>query len=146
MLPRWHILIGALFTVFLWLVSPETSFFYLTLFFLSSVFIDLDHYLVAVYQNKSSSLSKSLSYFSKQQQIELREHKQGLRNKGHFFLFHTVEFLALVGVLGIFFTPFYYIFIGLVFHSLLDLASMAYVGRIYRREFFFFNWLKRLSK
>lgn len=141
MLPRWHVLLGAIFTLLLWIASPGISLFYLALVFLASIFIDLDHYLVAVHKNKSASLPQALDYYKEQQKLEIKLHKKGIRTKGHFFLFHTLEFHLLIAVLGVFFTPFFYIFLGMLFHSLLDVLDMLQKGRIYRREFFLTSWI-----
>ena len=48
MLPRWHIIFGAIFTAIIWIFSPETKIIYLSLVFLSSVLIDFDHYLITL--------------------------------------------------------------------------------------------------
>jgi len=143
MLSRWHILSGALFTGFIWLIAPETKLIYLALVFLSAFLIDFDHYMVAVYKTGKIRLSNALEYYERQKTEHMREHKKGIRKKGDFHLFHTVEFHALIGILGIFSTPFLYIFMGMIFHSLLDVADGLYKGWLYKREFFFFKWLRR---
>ena len=56
-------------------------------------------------------------------------------------MFHTVEFHLLVGLLGLVWIGFFYIFIGMIFHSLLDVVDLTKRDTFYRREFFFFNWL-----
>ncbi len=141
MLPRWHILLGGVFTLVIWLVAPTINIFYLLLVFLSSFLIDFDHYVNAAIRNKKLSLSQAFEYHRELEKKEKREQKQGIFVKGDFHLFHTVEFHILIGILSFFWAPFFYIFIGMIFHSLLDVASLLYVGRFYRRDYFFFNWL-----
>jgi len=136
MLPRWHILFGALFSIFVFIMFPETNFIYLLLLFLSSFLIDFDHYIVAVRKTGSLSLFRAFEYHEKAGRIADREHARGLRNKGDFHLFHTVEFIIFVGLLGLLWVGFFYIFIGMVFHSLLDLTSLICSERVYRRTFF----------
>ena len=136
MLPRWHILWGAVFTIIVFAVSPQTHFIYLALIFLSSVFIDLDHYFVAVKRSGRLSLNHAFEYHKVQEKIEIQEYNRKLYQKGDFHLFHTIEFHLLIAILGYFWTPFFYIFIGMLFHSLLDLVSLVYDDRLYRREFF----------
>ena len=145
MLPRWHILWGAVFTAVLWIAAPGTSWMYLGLVFLASVFIDLDHYIVAAMSTGTFHLRDAFDYHTEKGLEYAQNHAKGIREKGDFHLFHTIEFQALVGILGILWTPFFYIFIGLVFHSLLDLFYMLYHDVVYRREFFFFNWLAKLA-
>ncbi len=143
MLPRWHIFYGALFTPFFWIVAPITKAPYLALIFLASFFLDIDHYICAVLKTRKWSIKNALDYYKKQEIKELRNHIKGIRKKGDFQLFHTIEFHALIAVLGIFWVSFFYIFIGMAFHSLLDLFDMIKTGFLYRREYFFFNWLRK---
>ncbi|MEK6928692.1 MAG: hypothetical protein AABW65_01920 [Nanoarchaeota archaeon] len=143
MLPKWHVLYGALFSAFLWLLSPNISLIYLALTFLASFLIDFDHYINSVIKTKRFSLTHALEHHKKLGIVEIQEREKGIRKKEPFHLFHTVEFHVLIGILGIFWIFFFFIFIGIVFHSLLDLFSMIYKDRLYRREFFFFNWLRK---
>ena len=142
MIPRWHILFGAIFTLLIWFFAPNLNWIYLILLFLSSFLIDFDHYVNVVIKTKKLSLFHSFRYHDELQKIELQENKKGLRRKGDFHLFHTVEFHIFVGLLGIFWIGFFYIFIGMVFHSLLDLFWLLQKDRFYRREYFLFNWIK----
>ena len=142
MLPRYHILLGALLTFFIWYFAPGLSWKYLSLIFAASVLIDFDHYVCAVHKVKSVKLNKAFEYHKEDQKIAEREYKKGIRKRGDFHLFHTIEFHLFVGVLGLFWSIFFYVFIGMVFHSLLDVYDMAKEDKLYRREFFFFNWLR----
>ncbi len=144
MLPRWHILLGALFTILLWLAVPKISFLYLILVFLASFLIDADHYITsAIKSGRIINLGESFEYHRKKNKEQEREIAMGIRRKGDFNLFHTVEFHFLIGLLGIFWIGFFYIFIGMVFHSLMDVYDGLRKGWLHRREFFFFNWLRR---
>ncbi len=141
MLPRWHILSGAIFSALIWFFSPYINPLYIIAIFLSSFLIDIDHYINASVKNNHPSLLKSFAYYRKLDDRLEMEKRRGIRKKGDFHLFHTLEFHALIGFVGYFFPLFFYIFIGMVFHSLLDVADLVYTDRIYIREFFFFNWL-----
>ena len=143
MLPRWHIFWGAIFTLIIWYFAQDLKPIYLLLIFLSTFLIDLDHYLVAVKENNTLSLKRSLIYFKENNKKEISDHKKGKRNRGHFFLFHTIEFHIFIAILGLFWIGFFYIFIAMVFHSLLDLFWLLYHDMFYVREFFLFNWLRR---
>jgi len=112
MLPRWHILYGALFVIVIWLFVPNINPLYLIIIFLSSVIIDLDSYTNAIIKTK-----------------KIRG------KKGDFRLFHTIEFHILIAIISLFFTPFLYVFIGMVFHSLLDAGEMLYRDQLYGGEF-----------
>ena len=143
MLPRYHVLYGAIFTLLFWIIVPEVPLIYLAVLFLSSFLIDFDHYVVASYRNNHASLNKALKYHDKDKIIADKEYKRGIKRRGDFHLFHTIEFHFLIGFIGMFYALFFYIFIGMVFHSLLDVFDMLKSRRLYRREYFFFNWLRK---
>ncbi len=143
MLPRWHIALGALFTIIIWVAAPATNPLYLGILFAASFLIDFDHYVVAAIKQKKVHLKHALAYHRKIAREEHALHKKGIRKKGDFHLFHTVEFHALIAIVGIFFLPFFYMFIGMMFHSLLDLGDLLHKNRFYRREYFLTNWLRK---
>ena len=142
MLPKTHIFLGLIFSLLLKAIFPLTNWFYIFIIFLFSFLIDFDHYVAAVKTTKKWSLKKALNYYEKLGIEEEKRYARGIRKKGHFYLFHTLEFHALVGIIGIWFAPFMYIFIGMVFHSLLDFIFMIIEDKVYHREYFLFNWLK----
>jgi hypothetical protein len=146
MLPRWHIFFGAIFTTIIWTISPETNLLHLSLVFLSSFLIDFDHYLVALSNTHKLSLNKALEYFECLGEKEKTEQKHNKRKKGHFYLFHTLEFHVLILLLSLIYVEFFYIFLGMIFHSLLDIAWMLKKNRIYRREFLLVNWINNKFK
>lgn len=147
MLPRWHILLGAIFTLAIWILAPQTSIFFLILIFLSSFLIDFDHYAVACIKNKKLRLSHALVYYKKLSKKIDADKKKGLRKRYDFHVFHTIEFHILIALLGFLWEGFFYVFIGMVFHSLTDLIYFYYKDIIHIREFFFFSWIaKRLER
>jgi len=144
MLPRWHILSGVLFTILIWAVAPKISFVYLSLIFFASFLIDFDHYINAVLKTGKLSLIEAFEYYKKREkELDEYERKYKKRVRGDFHLFHTLEFQLLVGIIGIFLLPLFYLFIGMVFHSLLDLIGLAKAGKLHRREYFLFNFLRK---
>jgi hypothetical protein len=146
MFPKWHILFGAIFTVLTWFFIPTIPPAYLALIFLASFLIDSDHYANAVLKNKSPSLKKAFEYHKIKRQEEVKEIAGGIRRKGDFHLFHTIEFHAVIGFLGLIWSGFFFIFVGMLFHSLLDVSSLLFTGVFHRREFFFFNWIRKKAK
>jgi hypothetical protein len=143
MFPRWHILYGALFSLLLKLVAPGVPFLHFLLVFLASVLIDLDHYLACVHKTKKWSLLHAFDYHRLQAASMRSQERRGLKPKSDFHLFHTLEFQALIGLLGIFWLGFFYLFIGMVFHSLLDVIDGVRNKTLHRREYFFFTWLRK---
>jgi len=144
MLPKAHIVLGAVFSVLIWILFPSIAWYNIILVFLSSFLIDFDHYMCSVLKNKSLSLPKALKYYYALNKAGDREFKRGIKRKGDFHVFHTIEFHLLVLVLGFVFKPFFFVFIGMTFHSLLDIIDMNYKKRLYRREFFLCNWARKI--
>lgn len=143
MLPRWHLLFGGILAVIIWIAAPQINLIYVVLFFLASFLIDFDHYMCAVFHTKNFNLPNAYEYHKKIDAEDRERKKKGIREKGDFHLFHTVEFHILVGILGLYWTAFFYIFLGMMFHSLTDIYSMIYSDQMYRREFSFVAWLFR---
>ena len=143
MLPKTHILLGALFTGVVFLFVRDINYYYLGLIFFSSFLIDFDHYAASVLKTRKISLRKSLRYHDELMKTEIKEKKKGIRRRGDFHLFHTIEFIILVGLLGLLWIGFFYIFIGMIFHSLLDVLSLTQRGILYRREYFLTNWVAK---
>lgn len=141
MLPRWHIILGALFAISLYYIFPSIKVTGILLIFLSSFLIDFDHYAAAAIKLKEFRIGRILEYHRIKGIQSKEERKRGIRVKGDFHIFHTIEFHLLVLVIGLFFTPFLYVFIGMLFHSIVDLISIGYQDYLYRREFFFVKWL-----
>lgn len=146
MLPRWHIFAGVLLGALFFLIEPSIKPIYLFLAVMASIFIDIDHYFVASFRNKSPSFSQALRYHDDLLKKEQMENKQGIRVKGDFHIFHTLEFHCLVLFLGLVYRPFIFIFLGMLFHSLTDVGSLFYYDRFYRREYFFLNRIRRALK
>ena len=140
MIPRYHIILGAVFSLVIWLVFPEIQGLFILLIFLSSFLIDFDHYVLAVMKTKSISLIDAFEYYKK---LKKDAKKEKGKKKSFFFLFHTIEFHILVLLLGFAWVGFFYIFIGMVFHSILDFTYLAYKKQIYKRWFFLTEWLIR---
>lgn len=144
MLPKWHVFYGALFTLLLWYVAPNVGWINLTCVFFASFLIDLDHYISAVMYNKSLSIKSALMHYDEVSRKIESDNKRGIRHKEpHFHVFHTIEFHLLIALMGFLYTPFFYIFIGMTFHSLLDVYYLMSEGYLYIREYFFFNWLAK---
>jgi hypothetical protein len=144
--PKKHILIGIIFTLVLFFVFPKIEWYYLVIFYLSSFLIDFDHYMCAVLKTKKWSLFSSLDYYRRLEKIELSEKNRKIFRKGNFHIFHTIEFHLFVLILGLLFTPFLYVFYGMVFHSIIDFITLIYTKRLYTREFFFSCWIRKNCK
>ncbi len=145
MLPRWHIILGIVFCLIFKLISPNTSYSYLFLIFFSSVFVDFDHYLTAIFKHKKWNPLDAINHGYELREKKLTQKEEyGICEKADLNLFHTVESHVIIGLIAIFFTPFFFIFIGMVLHSLLDIIWMVRHDILDSREFFIINKLKLL--
>ena len=130
MLPKWHILFGAIFSLIVYYFS-QVSAFYILVLFLSSFLFDVDHYLFNLFRYGDVSLKKSY----------LRHKKLPRNHKPMTHIFHTIEFILLIGIMGYFSKLFLFVFIGIIFHSIIDLIDFAYYKKWGVREFFLTRYL-----
>ena len=129
MLPKTHIILGAIFSILLYYVFNITI-FQASLIFFASVFIDVDHYFW--YMNKKKEFSLKNAYF----------HLKNIRPANPMMmLFHTIEFLLIVFLLSFLWKGFLFILIGMLFHSILDIVQMAHDDELHYREFFLISYL-----
>ena len=146
MLPRGHIISGIILILAVFILSPQINFIYLALLFLASFLIDFDHYTASVLKTKRWGLKNALDYNNKKMIEEKKEKAKGIKAKDDFHFFHTVEFHVFVGFLSVLWIGFFYVFVGMVYHSLLDIFSLIRGGSFHRREFFLFDWVRKKSK
>ena len=126
MLPKWHIFLGASFSLILFFLFP-INIFQTSLIFLSSFLIDFDHYIWYIFKRRNFGLKNSYNYL-----------KKDARDLRKLMFFHTIEFHIFIGLLGFIWSGFFYILIGMIFHSLTDLVSLIYEKRLYSRKFSLF--------
>lgn len=130
MLPKWHILFGAIFSLIIFYFFQITI-FQASLIFLSSILIDFDHYMFGAIRNKTLNLKKL--YFW---------HKAlGKKHKPIMHIFHSLEFLVFIAILSFYFDFFLFILIGIIFHSVLDVIDLFFTKRINCREFSLIRFL-----
>ncbi len=121
-----HIFFGFIFAIALFLLFPKIGFLGFSIIFLSSVLIDIDHYIYYIYEKKDFNLKNAYKCF-----IQIDSYcralpwKQRTNLKGQFYIFHGVELLLLLILLSFFFNFFIFIFTGFAFHLLLDLLDQT---------------------
>lgn len=127
MKPRDHVILGSAASVALWFLWDVETLQLVICFWLSSILIDIDHYLDYIYNNRFTDFSfkRMFAYHS-------------LLYKGRFdpaflnlSIFHTVESMAALGGLA-FFTgsaALLYIWLGFFFHILCDTIKLIYDGK-----------------
>ena len=145
MLPRWHIFLGLIFCIIFRIISPDTSYTSLFLIWFASVFIDFDHYLSAGLKHKKWNPIEAINHnYNLRQEIISQKNEIGMCEKGDFHIFHTVESHIVIGITALFYTPFFFIFIGMTLHSILDLIRMVRHDVLDSREFFLINKLRTI--
>jgi len=136
MLPKIHFLLGAIFSLLIY-ISFQITPFQAFLIFFASVFIDFDHYLWFVNKKKDQSLKNAYTFLKK---LRVK------RFKPIMMIFHTIEFHLIIILLALIYKPFLFIFIGMSFHSILDIISLNYEEELNFREFSFIRYLIRDKK
>lgn len=145
MLPKWHAFWGLVFVIIFKLIVPQTNYLNLFLIFFAAVFIDFDHYLATAIKTKTWSPAHAFRHNYKKRAVEMELRKEkGICKKGDFHIFHTVECHLFMGLFGIVFAPIFFIFIGMILHSILDIIWMVRHDLVQSREFFLFNRLRSI--
>ena len=101
MLPKWHVVLGLIFSIIIYFATGITI-LEASLIFFASVFIDFDHYTWYVQKTKDFSLKRAYCY--------LRD--QSKHNKRTLMVFHTIEFHIFTALLIFVWTGFLFILIG----------------------------------
>lgn len=144
MLPKWHVLLGVIFSLLVWAVFPM-NLFYPVIILLSSVLIDVDHYAYYLFKYKDSSIRNAYTWYKNIKPMENAAKKKHPEKsiKASFCIFHTIEFLLIILIISFFSKFFMFLFIGLIFHSLVDILDLKIRNDLHLREFSFFLYLKR---
>ena len=139
MLPKWHILLGIIFSVLLKLVF-DFGVYEVLIVFLAAVLIDLDHYAVFLLKKRKFGLKEAFRYYEENEIEQMTNMKKGIKKKDDLQIFHTVEFHLLVFALAVYFYWVFFVFLGIMFHSVSDFVYLAEKEILYRREYFFVGW------
>lgn len=130
MRPLIHIISGAIFILIIYFLFPNLSILNLSIVFLASFLIDIDHYIYFVYKKKDFSLKNAYYWFSNcEKKWRKLSYSEKLKYKIIPILFHGIEFLAILILLSYFNKIFYFVLFGSIFHIFID-----YVEIIYYRE------------
>ena len=121
MFPKNHIIAGAIFSILLLITFPEIGWINALIVFLSSVLIDIDHYLYYIYKKKDWNLKRAYWWFVNQKDIFLRLNiKQRKSFKEAIFIFHGIEFWLVLILLVFLNKIFIFILLGISIHMILD--------------------------
>ena len=102
MLPKYHVIIGAIATLIIQVVFQLTILQSLIIFF-SSFLIDADHYLIYALKKKDWSLKNSRKYFFKRRKRWIKlSNKEKKQYKRPIYIFHGIEFWILLIILSLY--------------------------------------------
>jgi hypothetical protein len=127
MLPKWHILIGAIFSLIIFFLFPYLGLLNILIIFLSTFLIDIDHYFCYSINRKEFDIIKAynIGVVMRERYRKLSK-KDKLKQKRPIFVFHGIEFILLLAILSYFYSLFLFILLGTLIHLLLDYSEMIY--------------------
>lgn len=127
MFPIYHIIYGAIFSLLIYIFFPSIGLFGLSIIFLSSVLIDIDHYLYYVFRKKDFNLKRAFKWFVKfgKKFRSLPKEKQR-KVRIPLCIFHGFESLLVLFILSYFSEVFYFIFFGFAIHLFFDFIGALY--------------------
>ena len=129
MLPRTHFIWGLIFSGVL-VYFFEFSLIAGLIVLLSSVLIDIDHYLYYVHKKNDWGLKNSYSWFiehgKKLKRLDQKERKKVYTG---FCFLHGIEVLFILFLLGDFISPYFlFVLFGFAFHLILDIFHNFFYG------------------
>jgi len=126
MRPKQHIIFGLIFSLIIFLIFPKIKLIGFLIIFLSSVLIDVDHYLFYVFKTRDFNLRRSYKWFLRYEE-KFKEISKEERKKipSVLFFLHGFEILAVIILLSIFVSDwFLFVFVGFSFHLFLDVLYL----------------------
>lgn len=125
MLPKQHALVGIVVGFLAWLIF-SIPWYGVLIIFLSSFLIDVDHYLLFVYKEKDFSVKNSYELGKK---INKKWKSLGYKEKREYkcpiFILHGIEFWIILVLLSFVHNIFFWIFIGITIHMIIDLIELV---------------------
>jgi len=133
MLPKNHIIINLILCLILLIfIHP----FYVLIIFLSSILIDIDHYLYYLFTKKRFSLKSAYNWYVIERQkfhdLSLKEKK---KHRYFVFVFHGLESLTILLLLSLYVPILFFILLGFVIHLMED-SIIAVKFKYLKRKLF----------
>ncbi len=116
MIPRGHLIYGAILAVILW--SLGMGFLPILLIISASLLIDIDHLINYIAVFKRFNIIEMLTYLGKNSNIKNSTIPLPV------FIFHNFETLFILAALSLFFPFMAYILAGVLFHMILDWIAL----------------------
>ena len=126
MLVKYHIILGALISILVYFIFTVTLIQTLIIF-LSSFLIDVDHYLIFIFNQNSLSLKKAhKSFLNRRRKWIKLSNQEKEKYKRHILIFHGIEFIIILLILSFYIPIFKFILIGILIHLTLDYIDIFY--------------------
>ncbi|VVB82557.1 Uncharacterised protein [uncultured archaeon] len=123
MLPKYHLILGIFFVTIFYFIF-HTNIFYLLIILLSSVLIDVDHLFYFFIIKKDCNPFHAYNWYTERWKKSKKLSREQLKKTYiGFYMFHGIEILAVLYLLGIYFPIFFFIFIGFAFHMIVDIPD-----------------------
>ena len=133
MLPKTHFIINLIISLILLKFFPG---FYVLIFFLSSVLIDVDHYLFYVIEEKDFSLKNAYKWYKLNRiALKLMSREERKKHKNWVLIFHGLEPLIILFLISRTYYFFLFIFLGFLVHLVEDLFEDIPLGVAERKLF-----------
>src|SRR3989344_8569317 len=129
MLPKYHIIIGALASLLLYYIIPLTL-IQTAIIFLSSFLIDIDHYIIYIIMHKDWSLKNAQKHFFNMREKGIKTSvEERKKYKRYIFIFHGIEFWLVLLIISKYIPLIIFVLYGFAIHIFLD-----YIDCIYFKE------------
>ncbi|MFQ5531376.1 MAG: hypothetical protein ACE5ES_02045 [Candidatus Nanoarchaeia archaeon] len=130
--PSRHFIFGLIFSIIIFYLFPQITLTEFFIIFFASFLIDIDHYIFYVFKKKDISLKNAYKwYITNSKKVFSLEKKQRNKYYNGFYFLHGVEVLLILLLLTFLSNYFFFIFIGFLFHLLLDyIEEIKYHDRI----------------
>lgn len=106
-------------------------------FFLASILIDIDHYVMYILEVKSFSIRGMFRYCN--DLLEYLKNNRGLA----LCMLHTAEFLIVIILFSFYSSIAFYVLLGIIFHLILDAIYLYRNGCLFGRAFSIVEYLIR---
>ena len=127
MYPVQHLVLGIIFAGFVFYFFPIIGFIGFWIIVLSSFLIDVDHYFFYAWKKRDLNLKNAYEWFD--EKVKNMRHfprSEKKKYKYEIMIFHGIEFWILLFLLAYFSNFFFLIFMGVIFHMILDFTAIVY--------------------
>ncbi|GAH03477.1 unnamed protein product [marine sediment metagenome] len=147
MYPKQHLFLGIIFSLIILLIFPQIGLPGFLIIILSSVLIDVDHYIYYVYNKKDWSLKNAYNWHIERGKKERLLKKERLKYKEIILIFHGIEYLSLLIILSIIHKFFLWILIGTIIHMVFDfIEDLNHKNPLYFKLSQIYNFITNKNK